>query len=75
MAQRYDLISPRSGKGDKTFYVRVGTAFASEQGGFNIYLDALPLADKEGRVVILMREPRERTERPARGGDGEAPPF
>ena len=58
---RYDLISPRQRK-DKTFWIKVGSAFERDKGGFSLVFDALPLPDAEGRVTVLMTEPKEREE-------------
>jgi hypothetical protein len=57
---RYDLISPRERKDGKTFWVKVGSAFERDQGGFSLVFDALPLPDKEGNVRLLMTEPKQR---------------
>jgi hypothetical protein len=67
---RYDLISPRARKDGKTFWVRVGAAFPRDKGGFSLQFDALPLPDAEGKVTVLMTEPKERDDAPApqRGG-------
>lgn len=63
MAQKYDIISPRPGKDGKTFWIRIGAAFPSRDGnGFNISLDALPIPDKDGKVWLQMKEPRQRDE-------------
>jgi hypothetical protein len=81
---RYDLISPRERKDGKTFWVKVGSAFERDQGGFSLVFDALPLPDKEGNVRLLMTEPKPREDaRPAerqtwsasQGLDGGDIPF
>lgn len=53
---RYDLVSPRKGKDDKTRWFKVGAAFPREKGGFQLVFDALPLPDAEGRVTLMMWE-------------------
>jgi hypothetical protein len=77
MTQRFDLISPRK-RGDKTFWVRVGAGFARDKGGFSLSFDALPLPDAEGKVTVLMTEPKERDDAPApqarQGRDPMTPP-
>jgi hypothetical protein len=72
---RYDLLSPRKGKEDKTRWFKVGAAFPRDKGGFSLVLDALPLPDAEGRVSLMMWEAQERDEAP-RGRDParQAPP-
>lgn len=57
---RYDLISPRPRKDGKTFWTKIGAAFPRDKGGFSLTFDALPLPDAEGRVTLLMTEPKER---------------
>ena len=57
---RFDLISPRARKGGKTFWQKIGAAFPRERGGYSLTFDALPLPDAEGRVTILMTEPKPR---------------
>lgn len=53
---RYDLVSPRKGKDDKTRWFKVGAAFPRDKGGFQLVFDALPLPDAEGRVTLMMWE-------------------
>lgn len=67
---RYDLISPRPRKDGKTHWQKIGAAFERDKGGFSLVFDALPLPDAEGRVSVLMTEPKERSEdrQPTRGG-------
>jgi hypothetical protein len=62
---RYDLISPRERKDGKTFWVKIGSGFARDAGGFSLVFDALPLPDKDGAVRAMMTEPKPR--------DGDAP--
>lgn len=59
MNTRFDAMSPRPKKDGGTFWVRVGTGWQSEKG-MQIVLDALPIPDSEGRVVINLFEPRDR---------------
>ena len=60
---RYQLISPRPRKDGKTYWQSVGSAFTRDKGGFSLVFDALPLPDNEGRVTVLMTEPKERDQR------------
>ena len=62
---RFDLISPRARKDGKTFWVKIGAGFTRDKGGFSLQFDALPLPDAEGKVTVLMTEPKEREEVPA----------
>jgi hypothetical protein len=61
---RYDLISPRARKDGKTFWVKVGAGFARDKGGFSLQFDALPLPDAEGKVTVLMTEPKDDNRQP-----------
>ena len=60
---RYDLLSPRKGKDDKTRWIKVGAMFPREKGGFSLVFDALPLPDTDGRVMVLASEPRDAGDR------------
>ena len=62
---RMDLLSPRARKDGKTFWLKIGAAFPLDKGGYQLLFDALPLADAEGRVTLIMKEPSERGEKPA----------
>ena len=66
MANRWDVMAPRKGKDDKTFWHRVGTAWQGDKG-ISITFDSLPLADDKGRVAVFLFEPREK------GGGGGKP--
>lgn len=82
MTTRYNLTSPRK-RGDKTFWVSVGSAFPSKNGeGYQLIFDALPLPDADGRVMVLMSPPREdnqprQQQRPRSNNDdlGDEVPF
>lgn len=61
MIERYELSTPRSGKDGKTYWTKVGVSFPNKDGtGFNLILEAYPLPDKEGRVIMIMRPPFEK---------------
>lgn len=62
MSKRYDIKSPRERKDGKTFWLKVGTMFEGDKGDFTIYLDALPLPDKDGRVTLKGWEPQQKQE-------------
>lgn len=63
---RYDLVSPRKGKDDKTRWHKVGAAFSRDKGGFSLVFDSLPLPDSEGKVTLMMWEAKSRDDN--RGG-------
>lgn len=56
MTTRFDLVSPRKGRDDKTRWHKVGAAFPRDKGGFQLVFDSLPLPDAEGRVTLMMWE-------------------
>ena len=74
MVQRLNLMSPRV-KGEKTYWTKVGTAWPSKKnpGFFDLEFDALPLPDKEGRVRVLMFEPKDENQPAQVGGYSDAP--
>lgn len=57
--KRFDIMTPRKGREDKTFWTRIGTAWQGDKG-IQLVFDALPIPDNEGRVVANLFEPRER---------------
>lgn len=59
--KRYEIKTPRPGRDDKTFWVRIGTAWENEKG-IQLVFDALPIPDAEGRCVANLFEPRDRDE-------------
>lgn len=61
MNKRYDVMTARPKKDGTTFWVRIGTAFEGDKG-IGIEFDALPVADKEGRVSCRLFEPRQQGE-------------
>ena len=63
MTKRYQLLSPRAKKDGGTYWHQIGSAWPRDNGTFSLTLDSLPIADKDGRVMILMSEPRERDDR------------
>lgn len=58
MANRLDALTVRETDG-KSFWTRIGVAFANREGaGYMVKLDAMP-ASKDGQYIIHLREPRE----------------
>ena len=72
MTNRYDICSPRPKKDGGTFWHRIGTMMPNDRGGFMIYLDSLPIPDKEGRVAIAAFEPKQDDRKPTRQQAGGA---
>lgn len=56
MAERLDALSVRESNG-KSYFTRIGVAFANKDGkGWSVLLDAIP-APTEGQFKIMLREP------------------
>ena len=64
MSNRKDIMAPRPKKDGGTYWVKIGTAWENDKGT-QLVFDALPLPDKEGRVVANLFEPRQGDARPA----------
>lgn len=60
MSTRYDIMTPRKGRDDKTYWTKIGTAWFNDNGGKQLVFDALPLPDTEGRCVANLFEPKPR---------------
>jgi len=58
MSTRFDICTPRPKKDGGTYWTKIGTAWQGDKG-IQLVFDALPLPDKEGRVVANLFEPRE----------------
>lgn len=56
--QWLDVISFRQRGEGKAYAHKIGSAKKSEKG-INVYLDSLPIPDKDGRVSLLISAPRE----------------
>jgi hypothetical protein len=59
MGQRYDVCTPRPKKDGGSWWHRVGSAFTNDKGLTTVYLDSYPVPDAEGRVALMLFEPRE----------------
>jgi len=65
MSKRFDIMTPRPKKDGGTYWTKIGTAWEGDKGT-QLVFDALPLPDKEGRVVANLFEPRDNSQqRPA----------
>lgn len=84
MSERLDALCVRESNG-KSYFTRVGVAFANRDGkGFSVLLDAMP-APTDGQYKIMLREPlpRDGARQQSGGGgfsgaadlDDELPPF
>jgi hypothetical protein len=60
MAERMDLVAPRTGRDGKTYWTKLGVAW-SMQGGWRLSFEALPLPSKnrdgDWETMVLMRAP------------------
>lgn len=72
MSTRKDIMTPRKGKDDKTFWTRIGTAWFNDNGGIQLVFDALPIPDSEGRVVANLFDPKPREVTGAPGGQSQS---
>ena len=71
---RLDAIAGVPGKDrQKTYWTKIGSAFPSKTGsGYTLFLDYLPLhRSEDGKVVIVLSEPKERDD--SRGGGRPQP--
>lgn len=84
MMERMDVVCPRPGKDGKSFFVKVGSAWPTKNGGWSISLDALPapaLSDKgaiETRLLLMpQRDDARAPSRAARApiSDDDGIPF
>lgn len=65
---RMDAFSARESNG-KTYFTRLGVAFEAKDGnGWNLLLDAMP-APVDGQFKIMLRPPREQSDRPSRADE------
>jgi hypothetical protein len=70
---RMDVLQPRKGKDDKTYYTKIGVAFPTKDGtGYMISFEALPMPGPDGCRVLMM-PPREQ-DAPPRASGGRAEP-
>lgn len=62
MADYFDCLMFKKTKNDKTFAVRLGSAKKRDDGGFNVYLDALPPGGEFAIVPQRDRTPARQAE-------------
>lgn len=67
--ERLDAIcGTKSKDGQKTYWTKVGSAFPNKNGGYTLYLDYLPTGrSDDGKTIIVLAQPKERTDAPQRG--------
>lgn len=77
MSERYNLVIPREGGGDKTWWQKVGTLWIGPDGKIKMKLDALPLGASnngkpwDGWISVFPDE--DKNDRPARNSNGGKP--
>lgn len=71
MVDRYDALSVVEGRNGKKFWTKIGVAFPTRSGnGYSVFLDYVPVATNEdGKIAIMLMEPKERDDRPSRDRD------
>lgn len=71
MTKRLDAVMAReyqSGGETKTNFSRIGVAFETRNGGYQLLLDAVP-APIDGQYKILLMEPRQKDQGRSGGGN------
>lgn len=58
MGKRYEVSTPRPKNDGGTFWLRVGSAFTNDNGLITVYLDSYPIPDREGKVKMMLFEPK-----------------
>ena len=70
---RYDICTPRPRKDGKTYWLKIGAMFPDDKGGFSILLDANPLPDSDGKLMVKAFPAKDRDGQqgqPQQGGGG-----
>ncbi len=52
----YKVISPMETRDGGKWWMRCGSGFTNKDDSINVYLNALPLATKDGQVTLQIRE-------------------
>ena len=55
MKRQFKVIAPMEKDDGGTYWMRCGTAFVNKDNSINVYLDAMPLKNKDG-VKLQLRE-------------------
>lgn len=81
--RRWNIVVPKTvtrAAGEKTRWVRLGTAFERDEGRIDLHLDALPVGEFDGRLYLFERDDSEKelgpeeAPRPPRPQAGEPHP-
>ena len=63
MANRYDLLVVREDEKGKSWWTKIGVAWPNKNDdGYQLYFEALPIANKQGEVKVIMKQPSEKPE-------------
>jgi len=62
MSDYWDVVHFKKTKSDKTFAVKLGSAKQQQNGGWALYLDAMPAA-VDGQYLLNITPPREQGQR------------
>lgn len=58
MANRLEALVVKENREGKAFFTKIGIAWPFKEGeGYNLILDALPTANKEGETKITLKPP------------------
>jgi hypothetical protein len=63
MSDYFDVISFKKTKADKPYAVKLGSAKKRDDGGFSLYLDAIP-APENGQFIMAITPRRESAQQP-----------
>lgn len=76
MTERLDALSARESNG-KTYWTKIGVAFASKDGtGWNVLLDAMPApVDGQFKITLKPPMPKEQSRTAGQGGAYDDAPF
>lgn len=68
MTNRMDIVTPRQGSDGKTYFTKIGVAFATQSGGWSLSFEALPLPSMNDKGNLecraLLMPPRDRDAAP-----------
>lgn len=72
MSDYFDCVIFKKTKNNKTYATKIGSAKKRDDGGFNVYLDALP---HDGNFTIAPQRPRAATSQTSHDEFGDDAPF
>ena len=73
---RFEVVLWKESKNGKKFTVRIGSATPRDDGGMNVWLDALPTPDNKGNWALTIQPPfKKRDDGVKRAADDPSVPF